>query len=133
MIVRARVSFAPQKRQSWFDWSRSMAIFSARNSSMAEPPREGIGLGVLLCLRRAVVLTVPAERGPSLPLRQEAIKTETAPRGGRDVPGSAVLRALSERGIDESLLPGSKPTRPNFCYRVNSSRLIPSTDEPSRI
>jgi hypothetical protein len=29
-----RVSFPPQKRQSWFEWSVTVAIFSARNSSM---------------------------------------------------------------------------------------------------
>jgi hypothetical protein len=34
MIVLSRASFAPQKRQSWFEWSLTVAIFSARNSSM---------------------------------------------------------------------------------------------------
>jgi len=37
MIVLRRVSFPPQKRQSWFEWSLTVAIFSARNSSTAAP------------------------------------------------------------------------------------------------
>ena len=37
MIVLRRVSFTPQKRQSWFEWSLTVAIFSARNSSTAAP------------------------------------------------------------------------------------------------
>jgi hypothetical protein len=37
MIVLRRVSFPPQKRQSWFEWSLTVAIFSTRNSSTAAP------------------------------------------------------------------------------------------------
>ena len=43
MIVLRSASFPPQKRQSWFDWSLTVAIFSARNSSMAPPPPKQVG------------------------------------------------------------------------------------------
>jgi hypothetical protein len=45
MIVLRRASFAPQKRQSWLEWSLTMAIFSARNSSMGDlHPKALVGI-----------------------------------------------------------------------------------------
>ena len=46
-IVLRRVSFPPQNRQSWFEWSLTVAILSARNRSMGSrdfPMSPEIGL-----------------------------------------------------------------------------------------